>query len=64
MLIKVGKTLEMKRNGEGYYRDTCPESYKIAERLAKRKIYGKPIDGRCFKDAGDELKAKKEQGLI
>jgi hypothetical protein len=50
------------------YADRFPEQADIEHKLYKRRKTGKPIDGQCFKDAGEALKEarrnlRKPQGL-
>ena len=54
----------MKAKGLHYHCEMFPERAKVLDKLHDRRKWDKPIDGRCFKDAGDALKEMKVKGVL
>ena len=62
---KFTETEEMKAKGYKYHAEFFPEESRIYDTLHARRKLDKPIDGNCFKDAGQalkELKSKRNRG--
>ena len=60
---KFTLTLEEKRQGLRHNAHYFPKRDRVIQKLYERRKYGKPIDGRCFKDAGDTLKYMKSNNI-
>ena len=61
--IKFNRTLEMKRKDLHFHVEHFPERAKVYDELHKRRVYDKPIDGNCFKDAGEKIKEMQKKGI-
>jgi hypothetical protein len=49
----------MKRDGVYYHSDHFTESARILDGLHRRRMLDKPIDGQCFREAGEAIKEAK-----
>ena len=61
--LKFKRTNAMKRDGVHYHCEHFPESARILDSLHKRRVYDKPIDGQCFREAGEAIKEAKAKRI-
>jgi hypothetical protein len=57
--LKFKRTNAMKRDGVYYHSDHFTESARILDGLHRRRMLDKPIDGQCFREAGEAIKEAK-----
>lgn len=61
--LKFRRTIDMKKNGVHFHSELFPTRAKVYDELHRRRKLDKPIDGRCFKDAGDAIKEMQKKGV-
>ncbi len=61
--LKFVKTKEMKDKGMSFHVEHFPERAKIYDELNRRRKFDKPIDGNCFKDAGEAIREMQKKGI-
>ncbi len=61
--LKFTKTLKMKADGVSFHSDYFPARGKVYDDLNRRRRLEKPIDGACFREAGQRIKEMKEKGI-
>lgn len=61
--IKFNRTLEMKRKDLHFHVEHFPERAKVYDELNRRRRLGKPIDGSCFRSAGEVIQEMHKKGI-